>query len=1053
MKQVILNSMKGILFTLIWTFSLNVYAQNVAVRGTVTDTGGEPLVGVTVRVQGATSGTITDIEGNFNLSNVPPNATLEVSYVGMRMQTVGLKGRSFIAIVLEEDAELLDEVVVVGYGAQKKVTVTGAISTVGTETLLRSPNASVANALAGQVPGLSSVQQSGQPGLEDPSLYVRGTGSLTVAASNPLILVDGVERSFNQLDPNEIESISVLKDASATAVFGVRGANGVIIVTTKRGTKGKPKIKLSSSVGLQSPVKQLQLANSYTYALALNEQYKNDNNPNLIFDDFTLERFRLNDDPIMYPSIDWRDYLTNKYAMQTQHNLTVSGGSDQVKYFISAGYLHQDGFFKTFGAEYGGNYKYDRYNYRANLDIDLTKSTKINFGIGGIVGNTTEPYDISTNGIWYVINETTPFTSAGVVDGKLIVHSSNTYYFNGVLQSNVLSQYYNQGWTTTTRNTGNFDMKIQQDLDLITKGLSFETKAAINTSIATGRGRRHSIETLDPYYLSSLEDATLPITDPTFDRTIVYKTVGTEGVLSYVTPSTSKARDWYIEGSLRYDRRVGNHNVGAMVLYNQKKTYWPSQYRELPTAYVGLVGRLTYDYKYKYLAEFNMGYNGSENFAPDKRFGFFPAGSLGYVVTEEDFMKNQKFVDFLKLRISAGLVGNDNMSNNRYLYLPSTYKVDQIGYNAGQAGQTAGYYFGVENPNAVPGAIEQRIGNPNVTWEKSFKQNYGIDLHVLDSRLKITADVFKERRWDILITRSTIPVYTAFTSALLPVTNLGKVDNQGYEIEATWNQAFKNISYWISGNISYAKNKIVFQDEVEPNEPYMWRTGQSVGSRFGYVAEGFYNESDFDENGNLLSTLPQPSPSQPLYPGDVKYKDLNGDGLISSDDQTTIGYPNRPQYTFGLNYGFRWKNFSMTMSWLGAAQRDLLLGTNFYEPFRGENRSLLQFQYDERWTPETAETAVMPRLSKTSRTYNYRTSSLLVRDGSYIRLRNMTLGYDLSYLSVLNKLGISGLSVELTGFNLLTFSPFKIMDPESQPDNSDTYPVMKLYNLGLKVTF
>ncbi|MGV8093914.1 MAG: SusC/RagA family TonB-linked outer membrane protein [Mangrovibacterium sp.] len=587
---------------------------------------------------------------------------------------------------------------------------------------------------------------------------------------------------------------------------------------------------------------------------------------------------------------------------------------------------------------------------------------------------------------------------------------------------------------------------------MVTKGLSMEIKGAMNTTYSAGRGIRHSIEIYDPYYRSTLENPTLPMDDPSFDHTIVYKTSGTEGTKSYQA-SSGKARDWYLEASIRYDRKFGDHNVGGLVLYNQKKTYYPSQYPELPTAYVGLVGRLTYDYKKKYLAEYNMGYNGSENFAPDKRYGFFPAGSLGYVVTEENFMKAQKVVDYLKLRVSAGLVGNDNMSSNRYLYLPGTYKVNLVNSVPADAGMTAGYNFGVDNPVSVPGGQEQRLGNPNVTWEKCFKQNYGVDVYVLDSRLKITADYFMEKRKDILINRSTLPVYTAFTTALLPVTNMGKVDNHGYEVEATWNQFLKDISYWVTGNVSYAKNKIVFQDEAEPNYPYMWKTGHEVGARYGYVAEGFYNSEDFDANGNLVSTLPQPRPLLKLYPGDAKFKDLNDDGYLDADDQTTIGYSNRPRYTFGLNYGARWKNFSLTMSWLGTAQRDLLLGTNFYEPFRGENRSLMQFQYDERWTPETAETAVMPRFSKISRTNNYRTSTLLVRDGSYIRLRNMTLGYDFAGLPTLKQLGVSKLTVELTGYNLLTFDSFKIMDPESQPDNSDTYPVMKLYNLGLKVTF
>lgn len=413
-------------------------------------------------------------------------------------------------------------------------------------------------------------------------------------------------------------------------------------------------------------------------------------------------------------------------------------------------------------------------------------------------------------------------------------------------------------------------------------------------------------------------------------------------------------------------------------------------------------------------------------------------------------MKGQKIIDYLKVRASFGLVGNDNMSGNRYLYLPDAYKVNLSGSDNIKGGYTNGYNFGVDSPSLIKGAHEQRLGNPNVTWETSLKQNLGVDISLLDNNLKIIFDYFREQRKDILINRLTIPLITSLSSSILPVVNMGKVNNKGYEIEVKWNQILNNLKYWVTGNLSYAKNKIIYQDEVEPNEPYMWRTGRPVGELFGYVSEGFYGSADFDVDGKLVGSLPDPINA--VYPGDVKYKDLNNDGSITVDDQTYIGYPARPNYTLGLNYGARYKGFSLTMNWTGAAERSLMIDGDFRTPFRGESRGLLQFQADERWTPETAETATMPRVSLTS-TFNYRASSIWVRDGSYIRLKEASLGYNFSNQATLKRLGISELGIQLTGYNLLTFDKLKLMDPEGKPDNGDTYPIVQIYNLGVTITF
>lgn len=1045
-----------LLFTLFSVITGTVSAQQQTIKGQVSDEMG-PIIGANVLVKGTTIGVITDLDGNFTIT-VPDKETsvLQISFIGYATEEIPVKGKTFITVKMSEDSNMLGEVTVVAYGVQKKETLTGAISSVKTDALLASPNASVANSLSGKIPGLASVQSSGQPGAEDPKIFIRGAGALTESGSAPLILVDGVERSFFQMDPNEIADVTVLKDASATAVFGVRGANGVILVTTRRGEKGKTKVSLSSSVGIQTPTRMLHNADSYTYATLFREREKNDGrDPDRYFTEYDLERFRLGDEPQMYPSMDWREYMLKNSAVQTQHNLNISGGTDNIRYFISAGYLFQDGLFKDFGNGSEG-YNYNRFNYRSNLDIDLSKSTTLKVGIGGVVGDRKQSA-VSEQDIWRTINNSQPFSSPGVIDGKYVVIDNR---YGDIVNNNPVGAIYNRGHMSYITNTLNMDLHLVQKLDFLTKGLSAEVKGAYNTSYNFNKGmvkQASQLRTYHAYYQSEMENPEMLPTDPNYNKEIVYLVTGDEEKPTY-SESTGRSRDWYFEASLRYARKFGDHNVTGLLLYNQSKKYYPSQYSFIPTAYVGLVGRITYDYKSRYLAEFNIGYNGSENFSPEKRFGTFPAVSLGYILSEEKFMKNIKFLDFLKFRATLGLVGNDNMSSNRFLYLPDTYDVDKTGLDKTWGNNQWGYNFGKDNTTIIPGALENRLGNRNVTWETSLKQNYGIDLKFLNNRMKVTFDYFIENRKDILIARKTIPAITAFTSSLLPVVNMGEVENKGYEVEIGWNDRIgEDLHYYINANVSYAKNKIIYQDEVEPNEPYLWRTGKQVGAVFGYVSDGFYNDEDFDittdSKGNKVYNLKEgmPVPQLNPLPGDVKFKDLNNDGRIDTDDQCEIGFSTRPNYTFGLNYGLDYKGLFFSMNWTGTAERSVVLSHQFVNPLGG---TVMEYQTEGIWRPETAESATQPRLSKDHADYNYSQSDLWVRNGSYLKLKNLTVGYNFTNKPALKKIGISQLGIKFTGYNLLTFDHLKIMDPESNPDwYNDRYPVVKIYNIGLDITF
>ena len=1035
----------------------------------VDDRTSEPLVGATVKVKGSTIGTITDIEGNFAL-DIPDNISpivFEVSYMGYASKEAAPAKTTGFTIRLAEDSQTLEEVQIIAYGKQSKMSVTAAISSIDTKELLKSPSGSVANALSGAVTGLSSIQPSGQPGAENPSIYIRGTGSLSDELSKPLILVDGVERSFFQMDSHEIESITVLKDAASTAVFGVRGANGVVLVTTRRGVSGKPVISLNSSFGLTQALRNLKGVDSYTYATLYNEAQLSDN-PSLTesqlgFSPFVIDMFRTNEDPIMFPNVDWNDYLFKNLAWQTQHNLTLSGGGERFRYFVSLGYLLQDGMLKQLGESYDPNYQYKRFNYRSNVDIDITKSTLLKVNIGGHVGAKREP---RTDELWRKVLWSTPFSSPGIVDGKLISNIYSNRYISIGERSCPLDYYYNYGYNVDTDNVLNLDLALEQKLDFITPGLSMNIKGAYNTNynVKASRTPSGADSMCTPIYLGSIETPGMDFWDPRFDRTIVYQTDGVSGLHEQMSygEEVGRGRNWYGEFSLNYSRSFGDHDVSALFLYNQSKKYYPETkidgkvfYMDIPTAYVGYVGRMTYAYKKRYMVDLNAGYNGSENFAPDKRFGFFPAVSAGWILSEEKFMKKQKVIDFLKLRASYGIVGNDKMENARFLYMAGAWS----GYNTVAKGQGS-WQFGKDGGTGLlPDAKENTMGNPDVTWEKVAKQNYGIDLKMFDSRLSLTADVFFEKRKDILSTRNTLP---AITDINLPKINLGKVNNHGYELSLGWNDRAGKVDYWLKANVSYAKNKIIYMDEVVPNEPYMAETGRSTGLTYGYIFDRFLQKDDFDADGNLKKDengrqiLPQMALGTPR-PGDALFKDLNGDGVINGDDKTRFGYAERPDYVFGFLGGLKWKNFEFSMQWTAAMNASRILDGEYRNAFGSTNsRMLLKFLADGRWTEENPNSR-FPRLTFMNKSHYLQTSDLWLMNGSYLRLKTAEISYTLPQKDFLKKVGIESVRFYCNGYNLLTlFSDLNDIDidPEGVTDGgNNNYPNIRIYNFGVNISF
>lgn len=1054
----------------------------VAYKGTVKDAQtGEPLMGAAVILKGSTKYyTTTDADGQFTL--MLPDGTvplLEVSFIGYKTQELRSNRREGIVIAMSNDQNFLDAVQVVAYGKQRKTSVTGAITSISSEDILKSPSGSVGNSLAGALTGVSSIQVSGQPGAEDPDIYVRGSGSLTNEASKPLILVDGVERSFFQMDPNEIDNITVLKDAASTAVFGVRGANGVILVTTRRGEEGKARINLSSSFGLTQPLRHLTTCSSYEHAKIFSEAQLSDkwNDPStsLTFSDAVIDYFRTGQDPIMFANTDWDDYLFKDLAWQTQHNITISGGGKRARYFVSVGYLYQDGMLRSF-ENYNSNYTYNRYNYRANVDIDVTPTTLLKLNIGGRVGKKHEPQGYGSN-IWQYITWCTPFSSPGFVDENENLVRKGGYYTKPNLGNYIpistglsgLDLYYGYGYSENTANTMNLDLSITQNLDAITKGLSAEVKGSYNSSYNLYVSRTPTAiynRWQNVNYKGYYTQPGMSLDNPMFNVDHVYITSGVDHLdepLSYGSGS-SRGRNWYLEANINYSRQFGNHEVTALLLYNQSKTYYPSNFPEIPTGYVSYVGRVTYNYKKKYLLDFNVGYNGSENFAPGHRYGLFPAGSVGWVISEEPWMaRTRTWLDFFKVRASYGLVGNDKYSGERFLYLNGSWNPS---HHMSQFGNWGTWQFGsMYSGTMLSDAVENATGNPVVSWEKCQKQNYGLDIVFLKQRLSFTADVFFEHRYDILSTSNTTP---DIADIQLPMLNLGIVDNKGYELSLSWRDKIgKNFSYNLTGNISYSKNKIINMDEVVPNEPYMAQTGNSTGLAYGYIFDRYLRDDDFDENKELLTiekggSVPELTLGNPR-PGDAIFKDMNGDGVINSDDCTWYGYSQRPEYVAGFIAGINWKNFGLSMQWTGAWHASRVLGVDYMEPYGMTNdRGLLQYIADGRWTPEN-QNSRFPRITFMNKSWYTQSSTLWLMDASYLRLKNVEFSYNVPVGSRLKKVGISSLRLYVSGYNLLTlFSDLADIDidPEGSTGSADmngdyvySYPNVRIYNIGFNISF
>lgn len=1021
----------SILLTAFLACSTMAAAQDIAVTGQVVDEKGEAVIGASIQVVGAKTGTITDFDGHFKLS-VPSEAMLQISYVGYQPQQVKAgSGKLFIKLV--ENTKSLDEVVVVGYGAQKKESVVGAISQVSSKELLKSPAANLSQAISGKVPGLITSQTSGAPGADDVKLYIRGRASFA-GDNQPLIMVDGVEREFSQIAPDDIESISVLKDASATAVYGVRGANGVLLITTKRGKESKPVVNLTANWQFSSPTRSDTYLDSYNSVVLLEEALANDGLPSQ-FSAKDVEMFRRSSlgelsgtDALLYPNVDWYNTVLRKSAPAQRYNVNIQGGTKRLRYFASAEVYNQQGLFKNFSLdEYGNksNQSYSRYAFRANLDFLMTKDLtfSVNFGTRFEERrgpNSNEAFDGSYSEVFYELNHTpgwlfpVSYTVGEGEDRKTLYGGSSQY------QNNIVARLAKGGFYRATNTINETNFIADYKMDWLTPGLSVKGMLSFD---------------YDAYYNRKFtaDFATYELSDRSHPESISsYNVFNTDTELKYAGDDQTTTYKLYMEFQVNYARKFGKHDVTAMALYNQNDYRYQA---DLAQRYQGLVGRATYGYDDRYLAEVNFGYNGSENFMRGKRFGFFPSFSLGWRISNEAFMKRfQGWLNNLKLRVSYGQVGNDvyqvNGVKQRFLYQAVWTQLANA------------YHFGTTGFTTI---YESQYPNYAVTWERANKYNAGIDFGLWNGMLSGSLDVFYEKRNNILTPYLTRPQWVGVNMA---AGNLGETQNKGFEVELKHaNHIGQDFHYNVSFSWSHARNKILSMDEPALKTSYRKQEGHPINQFFGLVCEGFVTSED-------LPNLPT-STFGDVKVGDLKYKDMNGDGFIDDRDVTYIGKSDIPENMFTLNLGANYKGFSLSVMFQAVTGVSRYYDAEAMYAF--VNGGKVKELHLDRWNPNVSEAenlanAKYPLLHYSSYgNHNQRLNSFFLKNGNFMRLKNIEFSYSLPQKWI-RKVLMNECRLYVNANNLITWDKLDgMVDPESSGSNK--YPIMKTINFGVNVKF
>ena len=1000
-------------------YVIDMYAQSqtIEVTGMVRDAEKIPLAGVNISVKNVAGlGVITNIDGEYKIK-IAPYSTLIFSYIGFETQEVLIKDNmSKIDVTLRESsASVIDEVVITGTGAQKKITMTGAVSTVDVNVLKSSPTSSLANALAGNVPGVLARQTSGRPGANMSEFWIRGISTFG-AGSGALVLVDGFERSLNEVNVEDIESFSVLKDASATAIYGSRGANGVVLITTKRGKAGKININAKVETSYNTRTMTPDFVDGYTYATMLNES-RTTRSQQPMYSQDELRLIQTGLDPDLYPNVDWMDVLLRDGAMTYRANLDISGGGSVARYFVSASYVSEGGMYKTDGKlkDYNTNANYQRWNYRMNVDFDVTKTTMVTVGVSGWLSTQNDP-GLGSDALWKSVMGQTPINMPVIFSNGRIPAAGTSERTNPWVIATQTGYY--EEWQNVIQTNATLDQK----LDFITKGLKFTGRFGFDTYNNNYRNHKQWPE---QWQAERQRDS---------NGEIVFKKVA-EKQLMFHESSASGNRRQFLEAILQYDRRFGDHSVGGTLKYTQDEyvnTQSTAGYDWLPNRHMGLAGRITYGWKYRYMVDFNFGYNGSENFAPGNQFGFFPAYSVAWNIAEEPIIKkNLKWMNMFKLRYSYGKVGSDNIGT-RFPYLELFESRNP--YNWGD----------YNTPNVDNGQIYKQISSSGVTWEIATKHDIGVDFSLWDDRFTGTVDYFHETRDGIFMQRQSLPG-TLGLSYLTPSANVGKVRSTGFDGNVAFKQDIGNVSLTVRGNFTYSNNKILAADEANSAYPYIRDTGYRVNQAKGLIALGLFK--DYDD----IRNSPQQTEWGTVMPGDIKYKDVNSDGVIS--DRVPIGSTTRPNLIYGFGMSATWKGFDVNLHFQGAGKSSFFIDGFGVRPFSGGDwGNILTDVVGNYWSLGTNENpdAKYPRLTWQNNSNNNRESTYWLRDGSYLRLKTVEVGYTLPK-NISRAILMNNVRIFFIGTNLLTFSKFKLWDPEMGSSNGQQYPLSKMLTLGLTV--
>ena len=1007
-------------------------------KGKVLDDLGEPLAGATVLVVGSTRGVTTDLDGSFEIE-VATTDKLKISFLGLGEQVISVGNQQSAIVRLEQKTNELADVVVVGYGRQKKESVIGAISTIDVAEL-KVPGASLSSSLAGQLAGVVSMSRSGEPGKNSAAeFYIRGVSSFK-GTSTPLVLVDGIERELDLVDTEDIASFSILKDASASAVYGVRGANGVILITTKKGQEGKPRINARAEFGFTSPTKRPSMLGSAEWAELYNEA------ANLTYyAPEVIDKYRTGSDPDLYPNVNWTDALFDNMAENQRVNLSITGGSDIVKYYVSGSYYHENSIYKNAGNIYGYNssLRYNKFNFRANVDVNVTPSTLLNVNLANIYEKSFGPgYGNNDDDIWSYTLSTSPNAfpiqySDGILSGPSTDAGQNPY--NLLVHSGYREQFWNssQSLIGITQDIG----KLWKPLEGLTANVKFSWDAWNTT------WQRRSKTPTTYHARSRAEDGSLVYDDNNGDG--IWDPVHTgDEKLSY-NVGRSGTMTTYLEGSLTYNRIFDEqHRVGALFLYNQKihtNTQADNGDDALPYKHQGLAGRLTYAFRDTYFAEFNMGYNGSENFARGHRFGFFPAGAIGWMVSNEKWFEPvTNVIDVLKLKASYGLVGNDDIGGQRRWVYESTI-VNGGSWNYGQNGNEGGQ-----------GIVVGEVENLSASWEEALKLNAGFELSLFE-KVKIQADYFREKRSGIFLQRSGLPIIVGVSTT--PYVNVGETLNQGIDANLEYAQKINEVFITARGNFTYNRNKMINNDDPDWEYKYQNRIGKPFGSYgsvqpFGLKAIGLFNSQE------EIDCSPRQTFGE-YRVGDIKYQDMNGDGIIDSQDEVALGYTNMPEIIYGFGATAQWRNWDFNVFFQGVAHTSFFLaGASLRSPFSSgsmERSAVNADIYGNVWmstnTPEQNANAIYPRLSLSNEagsSNNKQNSDWWMRDGSFLRLKNFEVGYTFPK-KWLGKNVVRSLRVYVAANNLLTFSKFKLWDPEKGSSDGSGYPLNRVITLGFNI--